>query len=299
MKIKGKRIRTPKNYLIGILSNKEFYIGIESSEVDSAKITHIGFSNSLNIGEQVLPSSIGKVSDFNANGGFEKLMDLPKETVYREVEMTDWHGYTHFVDVPYKRYQREPIPAPSIELTIIENNGKKIIVSPKLNNNKSSEFQSKHIINLFLELFGECEVLKEDLTPSFKNIKRLNWNVLPQGKYPWSELKDKVGEIVSKYNYSKEKKEKIERRTSLINQYSPDFIAIGNAGFHGYMIFGFPNKNIYVLESVHFGNATYVFGNNWEELSKLSKKEILDGNLHTNRFVHRNMWEREIKNLLK
>lgn len=298
MKIKGKRIRTPKRYLIGIEENKEFYIGVNIDEINVNRLKEIGFSNS-EVGEQVLPSSLGKVSDFNANGGFEKLTHLPKEEVYREVELTDWHGYTHYVDVPYKRYPRKEIPAPSIEITIIENNGIKLIVSPRLNNVDAEILHTKHVINLFLELFGECEVLKKDLTPAFKNIKRLNWNILPQGQYPWDELKDKVHDIVSKYNYSEEKGKKIDKRISLINSHSPDFIAIGSAGFHGYMIFGFPEKNLYLLESIHFGNATYVFGNDWEELSKLTKKEILDGNLFLNRIIHRSKWESEIESLLK
>ena len=184
---------------------------------------------------------------------------MPKETIYRDVETTDWHGYRHYVSVPYQRYQRKPIPAPNIELTIVENNGEKIIVSPSINNSKKNEFLIKHIINLFLETFGECEILKEDLSPSFKNIKKLNWNVLPEGKYPWSELKDKVTEIVEKYNYSKEGKKRIENRISLINKYSPDFIAIGNAGFHGYMVFGFPKKGIYLLGKRTFRKCNLYF----------------------------------------
>lgn len=299
MKIKKKRIRSPKNYLIGIESEKKFYIGIKVSETELSKLVRTGFSKLVNIGEQVLPTVIGKVTDFNANGSFEKLTDLPKETIYRDVETTDWHGYRHYVSVPYQRYQRKPIPAPNIELTIVENNGEKIIVSPSINNSKKNEFLIKHKINLFLETFGECEILKEDLSPSFKNIKKLNWNVLPEGKYPWSELKDKVTEIVEKYNYSKEGKKRIENRISLINKYSPDFIAIGNAGFHGYMVFGFPKKGIYLLESVHLGNATYIFGDDWEKLSKLSKKEILDENLHKDRIVHRKLWHFNIMKILK
>ena len=65
------------------------------------------------------------------------------------------------------------------------------------------------------------------------------------------------------------------------------------------MVFGFPKKGIYLLESVHLGNATYIFGDDWEKLSKLSKKEILDENLHKDRIVHRKLWHFNIMKILK
>lgn len=297
MKIKKIRIRSPKNYLVGIGKKNKFFIGLQISDDNHKRIVNSGFSKKLEIGETILPKPIGKISDLNANGSFIKLTDLPKETVHREIEMTDWHGYTHWVDVPYKRYQRKPIPAPSIELTITNVGDKKILSSPELENTSQSYEKIKQVINLFLELYDECEILKEDLTPSFKNIKRLNWNVLPPGQFPWEKLKDKVKKIVSKYGYSPAKKKEIEKRTRLINSFSPDFVAVGNAGFHGYIIFGFEKKNFYILESVHLGNATYVFGNDWEELSKLSKKEILDGGLQQERIIHRQNWEAQIRKL--
>lgn len=73
---------------------------------------------------------------------------------------------------------------------------------------------------------------------------------------------------------------------------------MGQGGFNDYLLFGFPNKNIYVLESIRFGNATYVFDRNWEELSQLSKKEILDNDLHVNRIIHIEGWEQNVNDLL-
>ena len=65
------------------------------------------------------------------------------------------------------------------------------------------------------------------------------------------------------------------------------------------MIFGFMHRNKYVLESVYPNNATYVFGKNWEELSKLTKAEILKENLQDVRIIHNNNWQQEIRDLLE
>jgi hypothetical protein len=45
-----------------------------------------------------------------------------------------------------------------------------------------------------------------------------------------------------------------------------------------------------VLESPTLGNATYVFKNNWAQVSALSKKEILEGALHDARLIHNKRW---------
>jgi hypothetical protein len=53
------------------------------------------------------------------------------------------------------------------------------------------------------------------------------------------------------------------------------------------------------MENMIYGNATYVFGDNWAELSKLSKAEIIQQNLQEKRLVHRKNWPFLIAKLLK
>ena len=47
------------------------------------------------------------------------------------------------------------------------------------------------------------------------------------------------------------------------------------------------------------GNATYVFEENWEELSKLTKAEIIRGKLQKDRIIHRENWDHYIIRLFK
>jgi hypothetical protein len=39
------------------------------------------------------------------------------------------------------------------------------------------------------------------------------------------------------------------------------------------------------LESVKYGNATYVFGKNWDTCSKMTKNEMLDNRLQKARII--------------
>lgn len=45
----------------------------------------------------------------------------------------------------------------------------------------------KHTINMFLEVFGYCEIVDKDENPIGQKIKikEVSWRILPPGKYPW------------------------------------------------------------------------------------------------------------------
>jgi hypothetical protein len=296
MKIIRKRIQVVGNYLLGLNSNDNFYIAL-TDLTDLTRIQRAGFTNQHNIGEQVLPSVVGRVSNFNANGGNTIHRNLHKETVYRQADIKDWRGNYHTVDIPYKRYPRTPIPAPEIELLIVSGaHNQKIIRSPLLTKGVTPDATITHILNLFLELFGECDTIQSNLLPVFNvPITRLNWSLLPPGNYPWNILRNNVQQAIG--NVGANRRHLIESRLELISGHNPNFVAVGNAGFRGYMVFGFSNQPFFILESLNIGNATYVFGQNWQQISQLTKEEILNQNLHQNRFIHSEGWDNEINGL--
>ena len=76
-------------------------------------------------------------------------------------------------------------------------------------------------------------------------------------------------------------------------------MAIGKAGFSGYLIFGFTLRNLYICESAFYVNATYIFESNWEELSRMTKAEILNQELQKDRIIHREGWDRNIASYLR
>ncbi|MDU1891957.1 MAG: hypothetical protein E6767_14820 [Dysgonomonas sp.] len=296
--IQKKRIHNIDNYLIGISNNEEFYIGIPVNEINDGLLEKIGFVLPMEVGMQVLPSIVGPVSRFNVNGGFIKHKDKPKETCYREGVVKDWHGNYHYVDIPYQRYQRTVIEPPATEIKVVEHNNEMLIVSPLLKRIPEEEKSIKHVINLFLEIFGHCSVLKKNLAPSLEEIptKKVNWHILPKGEYPWT----KTQSLLNEYTQGRGPRKKLlmEHRVKTIAEYRPTSIIIGNGGFKGYWIFEFADKGIYVLESLYYGDATYVMGNNWERVSQMTKGEILNNDLHKNRLIHRLGWEKGIDKIL-
>lgn len=274
-------------------------------------LNKIGFTQDLEIGEQVLPtigSGAGKhstITRFNSEGSYIKRPELGKETKYYQRSLTwkQWCGrgetkeVTEICTIPYERVYREPIAPPSIELRIVEKEGQKIIIADKKFIYKKDDELLKHTINLFLELFKECEILKEDLSEltDLINLKRLNWELLPKGKMPWGKLKEHLKPVLEQTK--KTKRVADEARIKYINSHNPTMTFIGTAGFTGYV--GFEFKEFTILESLIYGNAIYVFDKNWMEFSKLTKKEILDADLHMKRIIHKDGWETEVNDLFK
>lgn len=303
MRINKKRIQNVDRYLIGFEANENIVIIVDDLERFSNRLASIGFDASLPLGEKVLPSVVGTISEYNANGRYEQLRELPKEVFYvtQVREIKDWHGNYHtvFPSIQYKRFQTQFIEAPSQELSILkdtENN--KIIASEKIEYTDENKLLIKHTVNLFLELFGECNIVDEEFFSRQRTpIKRVSWNILPQGQMPWERMKESLSDLLDKTGV--ESKEDSLKRFEFINSFSPDFVATGNGGFNDYVVFGFKERNLYVLENSFAGNATYVFNNDWETLSQLTKAEILQENLQVHRLIHRKNWKRSIREILQ
>lgn len=306
MIINKKRIRSLASYVKEIPENHNLVIAVAVSDIVKNSPQDIGFSDSLELGEKVLPAVVGNVTRFNSEGKEVPLKDQPMETHYRQQEWTwkefrgryDFEEKSKIVEIPYERFPRKAVPPPSIELGIaFDTAGTKIIVADPIKLCCENEETLVHVVNMFLEAFGICEIRNGELDAIIRSpIKRLNWNVLPKGQKPWGTLKPLLQPIID--GQSGGNKVVIEKRFEEINSFDPEFVAVGQAGFSGYIVFGFPEADLYVLESTQTNNATYVLENNWEYLSGLTKGEIIQNNLHKERVVHRENWFEEIGRVL-
>jgi hypothetical protein len=171
------------------------------------------------------------------------------------------------------------------------------VLAPLIKDWQKNKTELVHAVNLILEYFGECTFYDENRDQIIKSsIRQLNWKILPKGKHPFSVIREQLEDVL--LEVPKGKRNFADRRLESINSFEPEFTAIGQGGFSGYVIFGFPAKGVYVLESVLYGNATYILGDDWEKISILTKAEILSEGLHIDRYVHLRNWFHKIKQLL-
>ena len=305
MIIRQRRVRNLTAPLAAVERGTSVVVGLENIYRFTDTLASAGFTEELRVGESLLPGpAFGPVTRHNAEGKYIRHKNQPMETAYRVVEWTweEWHGddrveQTAFVDVPYKRYPRTFIAPPSVEMRIARSlDDQRLLVSAPVGYTDENDELLRHIINLYLEMFGECSILTEHLDQIIHvPIRRLNWTVLPPGRRPWSEIREHVDPLVEQA--PKGNQVVILHRLELINSYGADFVAVGRAGFRGYFIFGFTEKNLFVCESIYTQNATYIFDERWEELSKLTKAEILSEDLQTDRIIHRSKWDDRMRAL--
>lgn len=310
MKITKKRIRSIDDNFPKYLIDTDIIVGaVLDVNTDLEKIKSLGFTDSFNVGETLLPSPTGPVSIFNANG--KEVLDKtkPKETLYREIEWCrqQWIGggrtkeVCDFRQVPYERYQRDTISPPSVEITISKKDGSKIhITTLKVKLTKENEKEVSHKINLISEIFGQAEIFDKQQVPIVKATIRLNWDILPKGVRPWDKQKMLLKPFLDNIK-DKRQKPVYDARFEDINNLKPDFTAMGRNGFNGYVVFGFSDKDVYILESAFYGNAIYIFNEDWEKLSQKTKAEIIQNDLQIERITHsgeRNNWLGKIKEIL-
>ena len=301
--ISKKRIRSLKSNLPSNLMDKRLMLAV-SLDQNKKQAGRAGFSNKPIIGDTILPKAVGHVTAFNAYGKDKILRSQPKEKVYRTQEWphTEWRGrgeteeVTSLVDIPYYRYPRQHIDGYEYELTVSEKAGTKLIVlASDITYTDDNHDRLVSAINIFLEIFGYVEVYDEnlDIILSPTEVRRLNWVILPKGeKISEGQLKD----VLSK---SKRIRPVEILRQERISAFKPDIRAIGKGGFTGYVIYVFGTKGIAVLESVRYGNASYILSSdNWEELSKMTKQQLLAKSLVRQREIHTKSWFDRIKKIL-
>lgn len=298
MKINKRRIRNSKRYLSEFKENEKLRVGIKITEENERKVAEMGFDPSMIVGEVIVPSSnISKSTYENVEGKYIVRKDLPKEIAerYWEWSWEDWghNVYTDYKYIPYERYQREYFPPKALEFMIVEDNEKnKWIASREMKNLQEDYEDIKLLVNMLLSIFGECEIVNINMEEPIKTVKTVKWEILRPGK----RTKEKIRDIIRE-NVGKSRESMYVRNLDKLIENSDENIAVGTQEFKGYIVFVCGKYAI--LESLMPNNATYILDKNWEEISKLTKTEVLNKKLHIDRIYHYSNWEEKMKKYMK
>lgn len=291
MIIQKKRINNVDTYIERIGNVEKFYVCVKNNTENCQILKQKDICTEVISGTEFVPGPVGPATLFNANGKRLVRKDLEKEPriIEHDYHITDWHGQDHY-GTCYQTRMCFPVEQilPPCEKIIIENT---IIRSEVLEKNQAERI--KRIINIFLEIFGICEIVDIDYEPiSSRIVRTVPWTILPPGKYPW----DRAKVLLKKYfdTVPESKRNTIQRRHKILSEYEPDFLAIGTESFRGYVVYGYTGRDIYCFESNEPNNATYIFKGSWEEASQLTKSDIISGNLCYKRLIHTQNWEKHI-----
>lgn len=262
--------------------------------------------NSFEEGFVFEPSAqMGINSRKNTEGWSYPDRSKPKEARYictLEWTRNQWIGggkteeVTNFCDVHRKVYPRIIIPATNVELKLVKNSDNVEFIIARLSDEQiKDEGVLKQTINMILETFGFCEIFDKnlELITSNTKIKRCNWVLLS---------KDIKLEMIEKKRKDKETKTTTRKdfeqfRLDTLQNHNPVETYYGQHGLDGYYAFLFENTCFF--ECGHYGNATYIIKREkWNELSKLTKKQIVGNEDFVEKLTHNKEWENNIEALL-
>lgn len=260
------------------------------------------------VGQTITPTGVKTATCRNVEGLVEVHKDLPKTKYcwqqYWEREQWAGNGETEtvsdYVTVCRPCYQRTQHEAQNIELQLQANSVDDLFYVTDV---LKSEDESRLIIgiNMMLEIFGTVFIADApygELSVPIKIDRQVGWKMLPKGTRSVEQLKRDL-DLVYKSTKKKTAKSLFTNRLEQINKsFKPKTITIGLGGFNGYVAFTFEELGFTILECIHLNNATYVFSENWEITSKLSKTEILGLGLAKERIIHGTHWESRIEALL-
>lgn len=321
--LKPKNYRKVKEEFLLKLSEfeeKDFYIGkfieVTKEEIENGNYKNIGITlenEKVIFEKEILPKkSIGRYSKLNVVGKTITRKDLRKvsKQIVRELpNFGDWSKGSH--DASYYRdvWQKEFLPPKGLtintELVTKKNEDNvesfifKIYVSEVLS--KESDTLKEdilYVINLFRENVGKEDVITSEINyQEYLNSINVEWEILPIGNKKKEEL---YGLVTKKYKNLPDEMEKvIQDRYEFLYDLKPQSFISGASGFNRYIGAQF-SSNLVVFENLKYGNAVYIMFQNWEELSRLSRVDLLKKKTNEfERVVHRKNWKNKVTKVIR
>ena len=285
-----------------LAKNDRFYVGLLLEDVIKCE-NFKKYESSINLVDTYtfIPPAKGATSRSNKNGKF--IRKEPNEWTVKTTHISyrNKRGKLIEYDRHFNVYVKVLKHKFEIELSCVTNiHGQKMLISPLLvfEDTDVSNIKNTHVINLYLEIFGEFEIYTTSLEPALAFTNKYDFEVLPKGTMDNEDIVY-LTEGARRFIRKEEEIKAYQKRLQVLNEYSPQIVGKGSQGFWGYIVFGFEENNIVLLESMYNQNATYVFDMNiFESIISKNKQDVLTNKLAKYRFMHNKNWETKIRKFL-
>lgn len=279
---------------------------VSSNDIASGDYSHLKIymqNGDLRYDDTFLPAEEqGKYSNWNINGREIKRKDLPKERFYNYVESPNWgdsYNGTHTVALPGERYPVEFIPPrlATLKTEVITQNDTGYLFRFSLSevlNKKAADYLERFLvaINILQENVGSVDIIESSISSiEYLKTQSISWEILPPG-----EKEKFITRYFSGKSIKPEEKKQVEDRYDYFMRLKPKEMIIGINSFQRY--FGAKiEDDIVLFENTEYGNALYIMFNDWEELSKKSRIELLSGRFGRDfeRVIHTGDWKEKVK----
>ncbi|HVZ16347.1 MAG TPA: hypothetical protein VG897_04470 [Terriglobales bacterium] len=190
-----------------------------------------------------------------------------------------------------KRYPRSFHPPLSMELQVLKrDDGGVVLAMPSITLNGENKASLINAINVVVELFGTCRVLNESLRP-ITPIHRAHWKVLAAQARSWPNVATLSEKVVEEL--SAQRREILRTHFETISTLHPPLCAVGQQGFLGLLVFGFPSHRLHLLERFHQGETVGIVGD-WPAVSELPIGSLLQDSSAAFKIPHSDSWRHEL-----
>ncbi|QJD87605.1 hypothetical protein [Cohnella herbarum] len=298
------------------LESNELVVGavkqIPVSEIKQGVYSHIGIefiNDSIQIEDSVLPSKEnGRYSKYNKEGRTFVRKDLPKiSKTYSAGQVPnfgDWSKGSHEMSWTKLVRQKEHWYEKNININLekLEENETTLTIKFSLDtqlkkDDPSFEKELLFHINLFMENTGVSNIFSADATnEQYISTLYVKWELLPPGQ---KNINSNVEQILMRLRSpSEETKQLIIERIEFFESLKPTQYIVGENRFSKYFGAVINDKKV-ILENVWFGNAIYIFNEDWKELTRLSRTQLLSSNdKNFERVTHTGNWKIKVTNIL-
>lgn len=257
--------------------------------------------------ERVLPRpDTGYYSKYNLYGREIVHRDLPmvpKTFWWESPNFGNWDKGSHDNSRTRDVYQRDWMPPLYLEICVemmgIDNRNNHAfrftVDHPISKKDKAFEEKLLFALNLLQENVGNHGVFStEAKVDDYLKSLYVNWEILPAG-----ELEETVNRIMTGLKRTDtETRKRLTERLKLLEKLQPRNVIFGTSGFQGYVGAQFYD-DLVVFENVDYGNAAYVMFDDWEELSKKTRTELLKSSYDFIRIPHTKTWKRRVWRAVK
>lgn len=285
---------------------------IAFKEINAGRFKHLGIQlgkDGLIIpdGPVLPPRSGGKYSDRNINGYVIVRKDLQKQTLYHSHETPNWGDSskgTHTVDLPYEKYPRDFYGPQHTRIKIGTENRdlgrEKYLFSfevDRILDRQDKSFKKDLLVclNLLQENVGACGVQKAGVKwADYLKTVTVAWEVLPPGT-----KEEALRRLFGSRKASTQEKNTASDRYEFFMRLGPNKLVYGTSGLQRY--FGAMLENdLVVFENIEYGNAIYVMFEDWEDLSRKTRTELLSGRFGRTfeRVLHTGGWKGRVRRIV-
>ena len=147
-------------------------------------------------------------------------------------------------------------------------------------------------INLLQEQCHDCHVFDAHITnEELARTTTVGWEIFPPGTM------DRTFSIITSRlrNPSPQRQREIQKRASVLSRLHPTEYIVGS-GMNSHYFGAKFGDNIVAFENIDYGNAIYILFDNWQEISQMSRIDILKRHEHDFvRIIHKKGWEKTLK----